>query len=1226
MYRLPNSNRHSQFWLCLLAAALCWSVPAAAQLPPLPDPGLPPPIDPPPLPDPFPGTSINFDDLDETTRVSNQYSSLGVVFEGNPRIVRPAPVSTGTWPHCLEVPYGLDIPTHPGPMRFRFTSLQQKIMLRCGRRWAGVREYAVLRVRDDSGAVIATDVEPLGTSAHDVGIQLSVDVGSNRIRRAEVHYVDRQIFDGTPIELDRNGVEIIDNLYFEGASAPPPPPDAAPVVRILEPANGAVFFGSNNVPFGGTITEDVALGIVRFRMEFLDSSEDDINVPLLTAGTAPNFRFPSISSSVFLRPGRNRITVTAVDSSNQTHSHSVVVTYGAAPQVTITSPVADATFSSPRVAVRGRVRKEYGTFTTRNLTIEAAVGGRSRAGVIESVTGSAPNYEFRARVDLLDIAERTFNTITVRATDEGGGSGADNVRVVIERPNRISASMRVTQAVETGFLVTNRRTVARLTPGLSGATVRNIPAELYAFRDGRELPGSPIRPVGGDTIDVIAGETFPERHGDVNKTWNFLLPTTWTDTAGGVDLVGIVDPDNTLGECENCLDNNRVEQTVFFTASERLSVRPVRVTTRDGAGRVMTPTVAQSLFSLEAIRRALPHGELQVLPMRTLALSPLPDPSDLSRIMGEVQSRFTCWDGWFETFFTGCTWSSYAIGLVSGTPGGLATLNAPGSVSEATPWVAAQELVHNIGRSHAGNGHGESSGGGYDGRYPHPHGTIPFYGFDTTDWVVVRPRYTNEADIPSFLRTSFRNCNLTDEPECHLLHDYMSYGRNPYWTSPYTWNGILLDGFGGSFGIGGAAGPVSAPEVVAISGTITGEEHEEAADDHGHDGHDHDHDHDHDHGDEHDSGVDEVHLGGLYRVPTPRGLSLPDSDGDLEVRALGAGGDVLAERRVAPQEVQHSSNHLRQFALLMPFPKGSVAIEIRWKDELVHRADASPSAPTVEVTSPRAGDSYGVEDTVEIRWRGSDSDRDDLVYAVHYSSDGGETWEMLRRDVPGDRLDVPAANLTGSPKALVRVTASDGLNTAQAIAGPFEVADKAPYSVIFWPRDDEEIESGDALIFEASVSDDEDGEISERDVLWSSDRDGVLGRGRRIDVEGLSPGRHTIHLDSKDSAGNRSRSTVEVFVGVDAPSDEPEFLRGDPNGDRRSDIGDAIFLLNYLFGAGPKPTCMDAADANDDGRSDLADSIYLLNYLFGGGPKPPAPFPTPGVDPTADRIGCEESI
>jgi hypothetical protein len=61
---------------------------------------------------------------------------------------------------------------------------------------------------------------------------------------------------------------------------------------------------------------------------------------------------------------------------------------------------------------------------------------------------------------------------------------------------------------------------------------------------------------------------------------------------------------------------------------------------------------------------------------------------------------------------------------------------------------------------------------------------------------------------------------------------------------------------------------------------------------------------------------------------------------------------------------------------------------------------------------------------------------------------------------------------------------------------------------------------------------------------------------------------------------------------------------GDVNGDKQIDIGDVVYLINYLFVHGPAPNPIEHGDVNRDGIVDIADVIYLINYLFMGGPPP----------------------
>jgi photosystem II stability/assembly factor-like uncharacterized protein len=64
------------------------------------------------------------------------------------------------------------------------------------------------------------------------------------------------------------------------------------------------------------------------------------------------------------------------------------------------------------------------------------------------------------------------------------------------------------------------------------------------------------------------------------------------------------------------------------------------------------------------------------------------------------------------------------------------------------------------------------------------------------------------------------------------------------------------------------------------------------------------------------------------------------------------------------------------------------------------------------------------------------------------------------------------------------------------------------------------------------------------------------------------------------------------------------FMLGDANGDALMDLGDVVYLLNFLFKGGLAPDPLQAGDANSDGTVEPGDAIYLLNYLFKGGPPP----------------------
>jgi hypothetical protein len=83
------------------------------------------------------------------------------------------------------------------------------------------------------------------------------------------------------------------------------------------------------------------------------------------------------------------------------------------------------------------------------------------------------------------------------------------------------------------------------------------------------------------------------------------------------------------------------------------------------------------------------------------------------------------------------------------------------------------------------------------------------------------------------------------------------------------------------------------------------------------------------------------------------------------------------------------------------------------------------------------------------------------------------------------------------------------------------------------------------------------------------------------------------------------------------------FIRGDVDGSGRVDTTDGVQLLGALFTGDLPPVCFDAADVNDDGRVTVEDQAYLVRALFLGDEKIPAPYPEPGLDPTADPLACK---
>ncbi len=151
---------------------------------------------------------------------------------------------------------------------------------------------------------------------------------------------------------------------------------------------------------------------------------------------------------------------------------------------------------------------------------------------------------------------------------------------------------------------------------------------------------------------------------------------------------------------------------------------------------------------------------------------------------------------------------------------------------------------------------------------------------------------------------------------------------------------------------------------------------------------------------------------------------------------------------------------------------------------------------------------------------------------VQYSADGGATWETHAVDWPGQSLDIDSAELAATTNGLIRVTASDGFNTAATqSAAPFTVQPHAPAVSINSPHEGAIFIADQQLFLDASANDMQDGALSGTNVQWYSDRDGALGSGAILSFNAikLSEGYHTITVTAIDSAGLTNSAVTHLL-------------------------------------------------------------------------------------------------
>jgi hypothetical protein len=63
---------------------------------------------------------------------------------------------------------------------------------------------------------------------------------------------------------------------------------------------------------------------------------------------------------------------------------------------------------------------------------------------------------------------------------------------------------------------------------------------------------------------------------------------------------------------------------------------------------------------------------------------------------------------------------------------------------------------------------------------------------------------------------------------------------------------------------------------------------------------------------------------------------------------------------------------------------------------------------------------------------------------------------------------------------------------------------------------------------------------------------------------------------------------------------------GDANGDGEVNVGDAVYMISYIFSGGPPPSPFEicSGDANGDCQCNVGDAVYIISYVFQGGAAP----------------------
>jgi hypothetical protein len=666
----------------------------------------------------------------------------------------------------------------------------------------------------------------------------------------------------------------------------------------------------------------------------------------------------------------------------------------------------------------------------------------------------------------------------------------------------VAEGMEVVQVLQDATLIEDKRTLVRVYVGVRGVSspVRGVNGILW--RDGH--PGDVIEAMNRGTVELQVESdpmNAPDVVGNLDHTLNFLLPDAWATTdefwvhintsAGWVVSVP---------ECAGCNVNNQIHEEHVFHAANPLHVTLVDVTCAGISPPIvnhadvyrwahtvypiseLTPhadtlSVSYELSNTTFITRICGSGWSMLLDDLQSLRDHTTLPADDVKYYGIVDDAVAhCW-----TDADGDRWCTGGCGRTGGNVA--AGLVDPANTARAGR-ILAHEIGHNLGRSHTC---GCNEPGCVN---QHPGGVLGVYGVDLEN-----------PSAPVYL-----------DPTTY--HDIMTYCPDR-WISDITYQ-VFVDYFVPSAARRAAGGAEGAEtEYLVGSGTIV-------------------------------DGLVTMPRP-FYRLIYPAGTSDGPGAGPYALELQDASGTPLFTRHFETggescglvagdcfQEIGPCSPVQGDyFHEIVPWQAGTARIVIKEGETVLHVTHVSANAPEVTLLSPSGGEAWPPYGEHAVSWVGSDADGDPLRYALSYSGDGGETWKAVVTNLTKESYTVDAGHLPGSETALLRVVASDGVNTGHAdSAGTFTVEGKPPEPLILYPVDGSSSPPGRPVILEGSGTDMEDGPLVDDALFtWSSDLEGELGVGRELYFDDLAPGQHTITLEVADSDGFVAQASVSIFIG-----------------------------------------------------------------------------------------------
>ena len=304
--------------------------------------------------------------------------------------------------------------------------------------------------------------------------------------------------------------------------------------------------------------------------------------------------------------------------------------------------------------------------------------------------------------------------------------------------------------------------------------------------------------------------------------------------------------------------------------------------------------------------------------------------------------------------------------------------------------------------------------------------------------------------------------------------------------------------------------------------------------------------------------------------------------------------------------MQEMSTDVIPFFLSVPYVDGTVFVQIRDSDgKALLTKGVSSNSPTVDIIFPNSGVILALGNYT-VSWDGRDSDGDNLSYNVGYSADGVSTWVPLAVNLNQTSYEWDTSFLESGNNYLVKIIATDGVNTGEAVSGVFTVDLDLPPDFAVVNVEPSKTVASETYGLRISATAINQGYSTQPFNITVYANETLL---TRTTDNTLEPGGH-MNFTFVWNTTDFSKGNYTVRVCVDPLAGEIDIednnctgawvlitFSGDINGDFTVDIYDAIRLAGTYNSTPTSPSWNPNADINGDNTVDIYDAIILAGYF-----------------------------